>query len=305
MTENDTVSSHGGENLVDQKIPALDGKKEKKFPVVEMFGPTIEGEGALIGEQTFFIRFGLCDYKCGKCDSMHAVNPNMVRLLGEWQTASEIAHSLRAHRSMKHAHHITNVTFSGGNPAIHDLQELVDMLHLDGLKVFVETQGSKSPDWLKSVDHVVVSPKSPGMGETFNFADFARFIENILVSGVDYSIKIVVFSAQDLEFAAGIASIFEGAWPRLQCDIRNVPHWKDRFYLSLGNPKPPQFSVVVDPEDGKPSVMQDDRDTKELASELLTQYNLLSEDVMKDHRLAFARFLPQLHVLVYGNETGK
>lgn len=34
------------------------------LPVVEIFGPTIQGEGALIGAQTMFLRLGGCDYRC-------------------------------------------------------------------------------------------------------------------------------------------------------------------------------------------------------------------------------------------------
>ena len=42
--------------------------------VVEIFGPTIQGEGALIGEPTVFVRTGGCDYRCSWCDSLHAVD---------------------------------------------------------------------------------------------------------------------------------------------------------------------------------------------------------------------------------------
>jgi 7-carboxy-7-deazaguanine synthase len=32
--------------------------------VSEIFGPTIQGEGALIGLPTVFVRTGGCDYRC-------------------------------------------------------------------------------------------------------------------------------------------------------------------------------------------------------------------------------------------------
>ncbi len=32
--------------------------------IAEVFGPTIQGEGALIGEPTVFVRTGGCDYRC-------------------------------------------------------------------------------------------------------------------------------------------------------------------------------------------------------------------------------------------------
>lgn len=40
-----------------------------RIPVIEMFGPTIQGEGAVIGVKTMFVRTYGCDYRCGWCDS--------------------------------------------------------------------------------------------------------------------------------------------------------------------------------------------------------------------------------------------
>ena len=42
--------------------------------ISEIFGPTIQGEGALIGQPTVFVRTGGCDYRCAWCDSLHAVD---------------------------------------------------------------------------------------------------------------------------------------------------------------------------------------------------------------------------------------
>ena len=34
----------------------------EKMPIMEVFGPTIQGEGMVIGQKTIFIRTGGCDY---------------------------------------------------------------------------------------------------------------------------------------------------------------------------------------------------------------------------------------------------
>src|SRR6056297_3563779 len=47
---------------------------ETPLRVSEIFGPTIQGEGALIGVPTVFVRLGGCDYRCSWCDSLHAVD---------------------------------------------------------------------------------------------------------------------------------------------------------------------------------------------------------------------------------------
>jgi 7-carboxy-7-deazaguanine synthase len=36
----------------------------RTYPVIEIFGPTIQGEGAEAGLATHFLRVGGCDYRC-------------------------------------------------------------------------------------------------------------------------------------------------------------------------------------------------------------------------------------------------
>jgi len=43
--------------------------------ISEIFGPTVQGEGALIGKPTVFVRTGGCDFRCSWCDTLHAVLP--------------------------------------------------------------------------------------------------------------------------------------------------------------------------------------------------------------------------------------
>ena len=38
--------------------------------ISEIFGPTIQGEGALIGVPTVFVRTGGCDFRCSWTPSM-------------------------------------------------------------------------------------------------------------------------------------------------------------------------------------------------------------------------------------------
>lgn len=40
-----------------------------KIPVMEVFGPTIQGEGMVMGLKTMFVRTAGCDYSCSWCDS--------------------------------------------------------------------------------------------------------------------------------------------------------------------------------------------------------------------------------------------
>ncbi|MEB3059382.1 4Fe-4S cluster-binding domain-containing protein, partial [Parvimonas sp. D9] len=106
------------------------------------FGPTIQGEGLLAGSKTMFIRFGGCDYRCEKCDSLHAVIPTAVKANADYLTAEEIAARIIPEAKR------TNtpwVTLSGGNPCMWDLTRLIGLLHGAELGVAVETQGTLSP----------------------------------------------------------------------------------------------------------------------------------------------------------------
>ena len=47
----------------------------ERIRISEIFGPTIQGEGPLIGRPTVFVRTGGCDYRCTWCDTLYAVLP--------------------------------------------------------------------------------------------------------------------------------------------------------------------------------------------------------------------------------------
>lgn len=59
-----------------------------------IFGPTVQGEGMVIGQKTMFVRTAGCDYQCAWCDSAFTWNgtgKQDIRRL----TAAEIADDLR------------------------------------------------------------------------------------------------------------------------------------------------------------------------------------------------------------------
>lgn len=266
--------------------------KQKKFPVIELFGPVIQGEGSQAGQQTMFIRFGGCDYRCKKCDSMHAVEPQAIAKHAQYLTADEIHNQLNSIRDQTG---VQWVTFSGGNPAMHKLDELVQNLRGDGWLINVETQGTLYPAWLQGVHLVTTSPKSMGMGEKFEQTTFMRFLEKHK-SATPVCVKVVVFSAQDLEFALQVQQATEHVYTEtLPYAYPSAQHGGVAYYLSLGNPFPP----VLNEE----NELLDQQPIGGLIPALLRDYRNLSEEVLLDPRLKSWRFLPQLHVLTYGNEA--
>lgn len=254
----------------------------KKIPLIEMFGPTIQGEGALIGQQTYFLRFGGCDYRCTMCDSMHAVDPEQIKANAKWLTQDEIADDVKA---FAHPDTTPWVTFSGGNPCIHNLSHLVKRLHDQGMKIAVETQGTFWQEWLRDCDIITVSPKGPGMGERFDLEIFESFINSCALResylrGPKINIKVVVFGPEDLEFAKTIYGWCLGSW-------FDPAH----FYLSQGNSNPPGH-------------LYSDTHVALLCDMLRTKYLTLFNMIKNDPDLCNLKFLPQWHVWLWGNRQG-
>jgi 7-carboxy-7-deazaguanine synthase len=186
------------------------------FPVIEIFGPTLQGEGPDAGRPAYFVRFGGCDFRCRWCDSMHAVDPEQVRARARRLTPGDIVAELR---SLEPGPDL--VVLSGGNPALLELESLVSELHSRRLAVAVETQGSRWKPWLATVDRLVVSPKGPssGMDGPSRRAELGRFLKGADGSGGAPVLKVVIFDEDDLGYARWLAE----SWP-------NLP-----LYLSTGS----------------------------------------------------------------------
>ena len=140
-------------------VAARISPKVKTFAVIEIFGPTIQGEGAEAGMPTHFIRLGGCDFRCSWCDTMYAVEPATVRVTAHRLSVEEIVQALDRLTGAPRW-----VTISGGNPALHRLDPLIERLHSHDYRVSVETQGSVWRSWLGDVDRLTVSPKPPSSG---------------------------------------------------------------------------------------------------------------------------------------------
>lgn len=182
--------------------------------ISEIFGPTIQGEGALAGRLTVFVRTGGCDSRCLWCDSLYAVLPEFK---SDWtkMSAAQIIEKIEEHSQG----HPILVTVSGGNPALQPLGELLELGQARGHRFSLETQGTKAPDWLGQLDFLTISPKPPSSGMKFDGEALRRCIETGQKEGkAQVSLKVVVFDEADYEFARAV-------W-------REFPHVP--FYLSVG-----------------------------------------------------------------------
>ena len=239
---------------------------QRTFPVAEIFGPTIQGEGRLLGAPCYFIRFGGCNYKCSWCDSMHAVDPEQVRQLPN-MTAREIVRAVEDLPGYGKW-----VILSGGNPALQDLESVCLGLRSIGMSLQMETQGTHYKEWMRHVSVITVSPKGPSAQLTQDqyrkqMRLVTDFIEHRRLSNAGpVDLKIPIFSEEDLNFAASYAEAFPSV----------------KLYLSVGN-----FMEVDTPET------------------LLRKYEWLIGEALKRPVFSEARMHPQMHVLVWGNERGR
>ena len=270
-------------NNEEQTAVGTDQPRKGKIPVIEIFGPVIQGEGAMIGHWTSFVRTGGCDFRCSQCDSLHAVDPEQVKKNATWMSPDEIADTI-IHNKMPKLGMAPWVTLSGGNPAMWDFSKFLHRMKMLSYKVAIETQGSLWKDWIGECDQITISPKPHGMGDQTVRAQFDAFMANLLQDdfGIVASkacIKIPVFCERDLDFAEEM----------VRCYGNEI-----KVYLSLGNPFPPEKAAAAGV-------------TKErLAATLLEHYARCSDAIAERPTLVNnAIFLPQLHVLVYGNERLK
>ncbi|MCF6433637.1 7-carboxy-7-deazaguanine synthase QueE [Leisingera sp. MMG026] len=183
--------------------------------IAEIFGPTIQGEGALIGEPTVFVRAGGCDYRCSWCDSMHAVDSANRH---DWavMTPEEVMGEVRRLSGGKPL----TVSISGGNPAIQDFAPVIAYGKTEGYRFACETQGSVSKPWFGDLDTLVLSPKPPSSGERVDWKAFDLCLEAAKGCGQTV-MKIVIFDDKDYAWAKAAAERHPG-----------LP-----LYLQPGNPE--------------------------------------------------------------------
>jgi 7-carboxy-7-deazaguanine synthase len=253
------------------QVERTEAAHRKKFPIVEVFGPTIQGEGIDQGTSCYFIRLGGCDYRCVWCDSPFAVLPELVRR-ADRMSAAEIVLKLTSL-----AQGPQWVVLSGGNPLLHELGHLVELLHDTGYKVAVETQGTVSKGWAWKVDRVCVSPKPPSSEYSTDLDTLRNFLGS--VKPATTFLKVVVQTVTDYNYAKMIHQHFK-AWPMFLSACNNAGS-------TVGNP-----------------AGEDHRSLDQIGKDLINSGRWLANYVMIDPDMADVRVQVQNHVLYWGNERG-
>lgn len=143
-----------------------------KYPLAEKFRAP-QGEGLYTGTPMAFVRLVGCSVGqdvCTACDTdFHAMHPPLG---GGLFTAEEIVEWAKPYRHM---------CVTGGEPLDRDLADLFEVARKTGVKVHIETSGTKRPGWLTNVlyfkEHwLCVSPKPGYLDEMITDADEVKVI---------------------------------------------------------------------------------------------------------------------------------
>ena len=239
-----------------------------RIRISEIFGPTVQGEGPLVGRPTIFVRTGGCDYRCAWCDTLYAVLP---KYRDEWMPMS--APEIMARVDQLSGGKPVLVSLSGGNPAMQPLAPLITLGRRKGHSFLLETQGSIAQPWFADLDWLILSPKPPSAGMPPN-CDALQSCLQAASGGPRCMLKIVIFDDRDYAYAQAVAA----RYPELP------------IYLQVGNAAPLAAADGALPEEAA-------------IDDLLQRFRWLVAKVMADHWFA-ATVLPQLHVLAWGNRRG-
>lgn len=115
------------------------------YPITEVFH-SLQGEGAWTGVNAFFIRLGGCDVHCPWCDQKET-----------WKTKGYPQQSSEELAAIAHNNNPSIVIITGGEPLMHNLEDLTQVLHQKGLRVHLETSGAYP--LTGNFDWITLSPK--------------------------------------------------------------------------------------------------------------------------------------------------
>jgi organic radical activating enzyme len=174
---------------------------DRRYLVKEMFGPTLQGEGAHAGRAVVFLRFAACNLACTGCDT--DFSPNGAERLG----ASEIVARLRA----LDTGHARRVVVTGGEPTLQWDAALAVAVRAAGFRVHMESNGTRP--LAGPVDWLTLSPKPQHHTPGIELADDLPADE----------IKVVIDDTVD-------EAVLDRYAARWRCEHYFVQPWMDARY---------------------------------------------------------------------------
>ena len=163
------------------------------LPVMEHFY-TLQGEGFHQGRAAYFIRLGGCDVGCVWCD-----------VKDSWDVSKHPQVEISSLVSEVKKTPAEIVVITGGEPLMHNLDELTRQLKSSGLQTNIETSGAYplSGHW----DWICLSPKK-----------FKAPLPDVIPYANE--LKVVIFNKSDFDWAEKYAALVSPS-----CKLYLQPEW--------------------------------------------------------------------------------
>ena len=148
---------------------------------------TLQGEGFHAGRAAYFIRLGGCDLGCVWCDVKESWDANAHPKLSVQQIVEKATEETSVNNFKLSTLNLKPlVVITGGEPLLHQLDELTTALQQAGFETNIETSGSSklSGHW----NWICLSPKK-----------FKAPLQDAIAAANE--LKVVIFNKHDFEWA--------------------------------------------------------------------------------------------------------
>ena len=143
--------------------------------VNEIFGPTIQGEGKLVGNLSIFIRFGKCNFKCVgfnveyetpsgvkkcACDSYYAVDMEFKNSWKSYENYLDIVNEVDKLLENCNYKNRVDIVITGGEPLLYwnnqEFQNLIKHYSNKNHKLTIETNASLNIDFKEEYQKKII-----------------------------------------------------------------------------------------------------------------------------------------------------
>lgn len=168
--------------------------KVKKLPLMELFH-TLQGEGFHTGKPAVFVRLAGCDVGCVWCDVKESWDAQKHPDFSESQILNKVINFKTKF-----------VVITGGEPSLHNIDGLVQILQKNNIYTAIETAGTNAIP--ENINWICFSPKKfkPPVDQIYQIAD---------------ELKVVIFNSSDLTWALE----HEKKITNKNCQLYVQPEW--------------------------------------------------------------------------------
>ena len=180
--------------------------------VNEIFGPTIQGEGKLVGNLSIFIRFGKCNFKCVgfnveyetpsgvkkcACDSYYAVDMEFKNSWKSYENYLDIVNEVDKLLENCNYKNRVDIVITGGEPLLYwnnqEFQNLIKHYINKNHKLTIETNASLNIDFQEEYQKNILFSMSVKLSNSLeplkkrvNKSTLTKILENLNLENLGF-----------------------------------------------------------------------------------------------------------------------